>query len=69
MNIGCEGVLLFELYINMWSVLLKKYDSHAAAVARSVKKSHKRIETAHYPSIVANPFSSLVQAAQKGKGE
>lgn len=37
-------------------------------MARSVK-SHNRIETAHYPSIVANIFSSLAQTAQKGKGK
>lgn len=38
-------------------------------MARSVKKSHNRIETTHYLSIAANIFSSLAQAAQKREGK
>lgn len=67
LNTGWKGVLVFELQINRQSVLLK-YKSHAVAVARSASwKSHSNIETAHYPSTAAHPFSSLAEEALKGK--
>lgn len=71
LNIVWEGVLVFELYINMRSVLLKStrvvqqlwQDQHQGRVATGLR------QTAHYPSTVANLFSSLAEAAQKGKGK